>query len=205
MNESITMRVKPLAQLQFIIDNYDEMRSSEIKELYLYHYQKALQKETGVSFKIERGQILYYHDNAYKFDYNDPVKLEAARFKDYIQSLGFEWRDLKVFDRNSYVLTSKWFKKEPVGDRFSWSGGPFDYRWLIGLLMELTEDRTQDDLNEADELLKDEVKGSLLKDFKLGNLTITTFQNGRIIIKGLTDPQQEKLDDLFKIKAKFRH
>lgn len=194
--------------LEFILANSPEAKKYDIEPIFrdAYAYASALGKILKVTFRgHSQYEVVNYYFESYQVNVNMPVETEAQRFKDWIASHGVTWDDYIFYYHHYALFKQEYFSRNGKLDTFT--AHELRNPNLITLILELTGQKTDyNSLEQENNLLEE--KGidykAIFSDLQIGNLTIKTYLNGRIDIKGLTAEQNAMIDKLLMLNEKFK-
>lgn len=176
---------------QFILENIHPYMESSLEKCFKKTFDLALRKATG--FHFDDGK--QYTFNNFLVRYDKSIEENKTRFDKLLELYGIGNREFKIYERLNLIRDGRLQPR----DKNYWNGGN-DNSGLIEILMYLTEDKTYEDRALANKILDDnKISYNQIFEMTIGNITIKTFLNGRVDLKGITADQQTKLNRLFEI------
>lgn len=190
---------------QFIFDNCTKATNRDLEELFFKVYAKVLTEATGSHFSADYYHVTSYHFTNFKVNTNLNIIEVADQFIKYVENKGVDYKDFILYSSLKTVFTSGYFKRNGTKDTFRYTN---QYNTdLIDFLIYLVGQKTFDDYSQASNFQQQNniSHQAVIKNAVIGNLTFSTFQNGRLDIKGLTDKQQKEIDRLIAIHEKLKN
>ena len=185
-----------ILQLSNLIDECTESRALA-NRLIAEH----MKKETGLYWCTD-GKLyhlnFFAHDDNHGWKYggvNDIGELVNETKSKLSARYGNNWQeDLKYYEKFENLFNYHYFRRKKKGQYLVY--GYFD-RNLVYLLDFVVNGQMPEDYQRANEMFKGiRVVGKTHMDENFPGVSIKTYSNGRIDIKGLTDAQYDKIEEI---------
>lgn len=190
---------------QFIFDNYTKATDRDFEEMFFKVYAKVLTEKTGSQFNADYYHVTSYYFSKFKVDTNLSIIEVADQFIKYVEAKGVDYKDFILYSNIKPVFSSGYFKRNGTNQTFRYTG---QYNTdLIDFLLHIAGEKKLADYSEAHNFqqTRNIDHQAVIKNETIGNITFSTFQNGRVDIKGLTDQQQAEIDRLIAINEKLKN
>lgn len=190
-------------KLKFILANDPEYNRYDIDKIYQSNFCNALNKKLSYTHFSNGCNYLF---NRYKVNFENTIAQEVARFEKFIvEDMRISIDDFKLYYYLKGLFISHSFRKRENANEYRASGHYNNY--LCELIQFLDGGKYENDLKAANDFLDSHkinyATGSY--SYTIGNITVKTFLNGRVDIKGLNSKQQKTINLLFNIHDKVKN
>lgn len=187
-------------QLAFISVNNPTHEQYKIKEIFESCFDKALSNALPYTYFSHGCNYLL---KGFKVNYFVSIADNVKAFEAYVIELGVTIADFKLFFFTHTLFTYYYFR--PLDNGKAKEG---EYTNLAQFLLCLNNGSMTRDFKEANDFLdaaKVTYNNKNSYEYKMGNLSVKRFNNGRIDIKGLTPVQESVITRCLAIHTTLRN